>query len=192
MVAGRPTRALLTLCAVRLLRRPRGSVLPVGADRMPAPKRKSLAKKGNAHAKKQQVGHGQSFGASNSNEPMDGATREPMRTAVPIRPTPPASAERCLCRAAEPLTHPMASQERTLDFGRALCGLRVELPYAGWGGEYAQSTQVAMGMVIKYDGRYQLFDIFIHLKVLLFSRLKVVRAGLYPFALALASLMPPP
>ena len=80
MVAGRPTRALLTLCAVRLLRRPRDSVL-------------------------------------------------------------------------------LASQERTLDFGRALCGLRVELPYAGWGGEYAQSTQVAMGMVIKYDGRYQLFDI---------------------------------
>ena len=126
---------------------------------MPAPKRKSLAQKGNAHAKKQQVGHGQSSGASNSNEPMDGATREPMRTAVPIRPTPPAGAERCLCRAAEPLTHPMASHERSLDFGRALCGLRVELPYAGWGGEYALSTQVAMGVVIKYDGRYQLFDI---------------------------------
>lgn len=55
--------------------------------------------------------------------------------------------------------HPLATQARTTDFGRALCGLHAELPYAGWGGEHVHSTQIARGMVIKYDGRDRLFDI---------------------------------
>ena len=53
----------------------------------------------------------------------------------------------------------MATQARTTDFGRALCGLHAELPYAGWGGEDAHSTQIATGMVVKYDARDGLFDI---------------------------------
>ena len=45
----------------------------------------------------------------------------------------------------------MATQQPTAAFGRELCGLHADVPHAGWGGKWANSTEVATGMVVKFD-----------------------------------------
>ena len=45
----------------------------------------------------------------------------------------------------------MASQERTPTFGRQLRGLHADVPYAGWGGQWARSTRKATGMIVNFD-----------------------------------------
>ena len=45
----------------------------------------------------------------------------------------------------------MATQQPTAAFGRELCGLHADVPHAGWGGKWASSTEVATGMVVKFN-----------------------------------------